>query len=747
MQRARYDVFVSHASKDDRQARALTESLRSLGARVFLGLDSLRDTSAWRDAVRLALSQSRAVVVLASSRHVQHGGASEELRVALDRARAGEQLLIPIFLDEPSRLLAEELTQFQGIQARDEVGLASAAAQIAEALDLKRRPSIGVDRVVSPILPNKPSPYVDTGFTEMLVSAIKLSTGQSAGALYVTGAPGVGKTTLVAEVCRRLAAESTVVWWVRASSAQMIVTDLADLGEELRLDSGGTAEEQARVALSYLEHSEQRWLLAFDDVSDFSALDRWLPGPSAFGTSVVTSREHRSSGFGRSIALESLNDDDSVRFLRRLLVDRFDGGVVSVDELLSLARHCGGSPLALSMVAGLARASPESLVRVLESLASSDRPPPNSALYNLIDSSVIRASGSSKEQEVLLSALGWTADADLATQLLVRGAEDVLGLGTSNEALRTAIEELEASGLVEVASGSIKAHPLIKGAARFRLDLVGLDVLLAALEAGLSGSFRQRTSWSSGGVYPHVVYLLALLRDLTQRERVVTLALRMARFLHGIADGTSAVDLLNRTLIECEGTLGTAHPSTLEVRLTLAGMYQGLGRLSEAAGLLEQALWRGDDLRNPGDPPTRANLAYVYQGLGRYSEAVELLQQTLFDSERVLGSDHPSTLAVRANLAGVFERLGSYSEAVELLQRTLFDSERVLGSDHPSTLTVRANLAGAFERLGRHPEAVELLQRTVFDSERVLGSDHPTTLTMRTNLAFVLDEERRRELR
>jgi hypothetical protein len=61
---------------------------------------------------------------------------------------------------------------------------------------------------------------------------------------------------------------------------------------------------------------------------------------------------------------------------------------------------------------------------------------------------------------------------------------------------------------------------------------------------------------------------------------------------------------------------------------------------------------------------------------------------------RVLGADHPDTLASRSNLAGVYEA-GDLGRAIPLYEQTLADSMRVLGADHPQTKLVRGNLAAA----------------------------------------------------
>jgi hypothetical protein len=70
-----------------------------------------------------------------------------------------------------------------------------------------------------------------------------------------------------------------------------------------------------------------------------------------------------------------------------------------------------------------------------------------------------------------------------------------------------------------------------------------------------------------------------------------------------------------------------------------------------------------------------------------------------------------------------------------LYERNLADSERLLGPDHPDTLASRNNLAMAYEDAGRVAEAIPLLERTLADSDRLLGPNHPTTDVVRGNLA------------
>ena len=65
------------------------------------------------------------------------------------------------------------------------------------------------------------------------------------------------------------------------------------------------------------------------------------------------------------------------------------------------------------------------------------------------------------------------------------------------------------------------------------------------------------------------------------------------------------------------------------------------------------------------------NLALVLQYQGKYDEAEKMHRQTLELMEKVLGVDHPSTLASLNNLASVLQYQGKYDEAEKMHRHTL----------------------------------------------------------------------------
>jgi tetratricopeptide (TPR) repeat protein len=137
---------------------------------------------------------------------------------------------------------------------------------------------------------------------------------------------------------------------------------------------------------------------------------------------------------------------------------------------------------------------------------------------------------------------------------------------------------------------------------------------------------------------------------------------------------------------------------------------------------------------HPGTLAARFNLAYAYESAGRLDQAIPLYEQVLAGYERVLGGDHPDTLISRNNLAYAYESAGRLDEAIPLYEQVLARREWVLGAG-PDTLAARFSLACVYESAGRLGDAIPLFTQSLADYERVFGADHPDTLTSRFSLA------------
>ena len=94
------------------------------------------------------------------------------------------------------------------------------------------------------------------------------------------------------------------------------------------------------------------------------------------------------------------------------------------------------------------------------------------------------------------------------------------------------------------------------------------------------------------------------------------------------------------------------------------------------------------------------------------------------DRQRVLGPDHPGTLATRHNIAAWTGEAGDARGALALYTALLPDQQRVLGPDHPDTLTTRNNIAYSTVWAGDGRGALALYTALLPDQQRVLGPDH-----------------------
>jgi tetratricopeptide (TPR) repeat protein len=119
----------------------------------------------------------------------------------------------------------------------------------------------------------------------------------------------------------------------------------------------------------------------------------------------------------------------------------------------------------------------------------------------------------------------------------------------------------------------------------------------------------------------------------------------------------------------------------------------------------------------------------------RFDAAQPLLLQARKVSQRILGADHPTTLATLSSLGRLYLRQGRPAEAEPLYLQAFEASRRVLGDEHPNTLKSLGNLAGYYDVQGRPAEAEPLYLRAFEASRRVLGPAHAFSMDMTLKLA------------
>jgi tetratricopeptide (TPR) repeat protein len=173
----------------------------------------------------------------------------------------------------------------------------------------------------------------------------------------------------------------------------------------------------------------------------------------------------------------------------------------------------------------------------------------------------------------------------------------------------------------------------------------------------------------------------------------------------------------------------------------LALVLRDQGKYEVAEEMNRRALAGFEKVLGMEHPNTLAsvnNLASVLRYQGKYEVAEEMNRRALAGREKMLGVEHPNTLTSVENLASVLRYQGKYEMAEEMNRRALAGKEKVLGVDHPETLISVNNLASVLRYQGKYEAAEEMNRRALAGYEKVLGVDHPDTLTSVDNLASVL---------
>jgi len=120
------------------------------------------------------------------------------------------------------------------------------------------------------------------------------------------------------------------------------------------------------------------------------------------------------------------------------------------------------------------------------------------------------------------------------------------------------------------------------------------------------------------------------------------------------------------------------------------------------------------------------------------SAAVDYWSDLAATSDRLLGSDHPDTLAISGRLARAYLAAGRASEAIAWYQWVRGDRASRLGPDVLETADASRDLGAAQLAAGRAPEAAETLTEAVAAYDHVVGPDSPEAMDTRDELITAL---------
>ena len=619
----------------------------------------------------------------------------------------------------------------------------------------------------------------------------------------LAGMGGLGKSTMALATARAARAKGWRVWWVTATDTASLTGGMLEVLRQLGApgtvtepvrEGAPAAAERAWGFLNGPTHAAgRRWLLIFDNADIPSVLGApgaanpadhagWLR-PDPCGVVLVTTRSKDPHTWGPGVIfreLAPLDDEAAGKILTDLAPAVPDPGS---EQARALGRRLGGLPLALHL-AGSYLASPfarwHTFAGYRQALDSVELPAaladldeqatdPRATVQRTWDLSLdaLAASGRPQARSLLFLLSCYSPAIPIPAELLQpqplsglltperqRGCADDAGTRDEQERLlRACLRDLATTGLLDISSingqPAVTVHPVVADANRARLrttarsslPAVGEAAAAMAMTATAGLGYERPSDWPVWQrLAPHVLALLewmaADVPTAALGHLLDAVSLTAAALVH--CGRPADAEKLARAAVDAGAHLDGGHPAYLMGRRHLAAALDARGLSKEAEELYRELLSDqqrvlGDD--HPGTLATRFELARVI-GHARFAEAEQLYREVLDGQQRVLGDTHPDTLRTRRSLAWALGRQGRSREAEQIYRQVLEHRLQIPGDDYPDTLSTRHGLAWSMTWQGRYREAEQQYRHLLADQHQILDRDHPYVLSTRHDLAW-----------
>lgn len=546
------------------------------------------------------------------------------------------------------------------------------------------------------------------------------------GRLWVLhGLGGIGKTRAALEIAHQAKEAGADAWWVTGAEWGDFTAGMLAIAELIGIDLEAFQHaDPADVLWAALAAWKHRWLLVVDNLDDpLGVLDTgggrlaegtsWVRQPGPRGLVVITSRDGAPTVWGADTVLQRLTAIPPEAGAQILIDLASTSG--TQQEAAALAQRLGGLPLALHL-AGAALADTAATPPMF---TDHDDAPRTFAEYrDTLDAHFAEVFPAPPPGETMKSAT----------------ARRLVG-----QTWELSLDQLGSRGLPE-------ARPLLRLLSCMADAPIPYGLLLNPDWLSTSSLFPGMTGRQLWTVLTELdrLSLITLTRDPAANDPAADTLL-----LHPLVRETNAAQA---DLDDPEGLPGLA------VRLVASFVVPPASEADEdpqqstrwlvLAPHAFHALSRIEAFRAPIDIDlaTRACQAATLAGRyhfahGLYGQAETELRTVIESSKRLLGDQHPETLAARHQLARVLHERGSTADAESELRALIKDRQRVLGEDHRSTLATRNQLAWALRERGEYGDAERELHAVIEAKRRVLPDEHPDTWIARMDLAQVWHEQ------
>jgi tetratricopeptide (TPR) repeat protein len=670
--------------------------------------------------------------------------------------------------------------------------------KVLDAAPVTGRPQADAGQVVTGNIPWTPPHFVEPLMLPRLL-------GEAGGSAIfaVTGQRGAGKTQLAAAYARQRSADGWLVAWIDAETPELLANGIIGLADALGIGSADVPfETVARRVRDCLRARTVPSLIVFDNVVDVAAVAPHLPA-SGRAQVVLTSTSKAVERLGQAVTVEAFDEARAVEYLRAATrLDDDSGAAKLARELGGMPLALAQAAARICEVdhfyeVYLTRLRSLPVDRYLARVDGDQYPYSTAQTILLALESVEDGDDLAR---LTLNALAAMSPDGVTKDIFLDAAPDPVMIDDTFAKLYRA----SLIGYAGETRGSIRIHRLVRRVIQERDILAGSVTQTAEVAASLLSrqTFDKHDAWHErvwgaelvghieavwGHAGGHIADEWVLIRVLGLRNWCVVHLTAVQLFHRAIEMGHTVYDVFSAALgddhlgtrmaltnlgnayksghypnkaipfleraVEQSRRVGAEDEHAAEAMLGLAAAYNAAARIDEAnaAARIDEAIALyeeglavyhrlGDEVQTMG---AQLGLAGALDAAGRVSEAIDLYEQAIVDCERLLGEDHPDTLAAVHNLATTYTKAGVVNKAIPMLERVVTVGVEVLGEDHPSALAAVYNLADAYAKGGWLDEALERLAHNVETCKETFQEPNFLTMASAARLIEVADAIRK----
>ncbi|KAK8055132.1 hypothetical protein PG993_000359 [Apiospora rasikravindrae] len=200
------------------------------------------------------------------------------------------------------------------------------------------------------MLQDPPNPHFASRNWELRFLDAWLSLSESRSCV-VGGLPGVGKTQLVNEYVHKFCDGYDCIVWLPAGNTDSMMSRIKKFCNKVGIASEASDLETCAKAFKTWQSTSKNWLLVFDDVVDWTAIEEYLP--TTHGSSLITTRNLKFLTSGtHNLQLDSLDATLGAELFCGYLKWQDEPSQDDQQLARAVSEELGGSPMALAHVAG-----------------------------------------------------------------------------------------------------------------------------------------------------------------------------------------------------------------------------------------------------------------------------------------------------------------------------------------------------------------------------------------------------------